>query len=173
MRREAESVLRGRAMGCITRASALEGHIRSKYEAAGERGHSYEAMDGSTVLQDSVGALKRGRRSGLLLTSSLLAVQVARDMGPLPRIELERTTVEVAYDNHKTLERRLRLIKTDRRRLTSRRIYLVLLNLDGESMWLPRRDAVPRRFKGQRTAAENTHETHMACGGEMRLVGAR
>ena len=100
-----ELVLRGRALGCIARASALEGRIRSKYEADSERGHSYEAMDGSTVLQDSVGALKRGRRSGPASTSSLLAVQVARDMGPLPRIKLEKTTVEVAYDNHKTLNR--------------------------------------------------------------------
>ena len=41
-----EFVLRGRALGCIARASALEGRIRSKYEAAGERGHSYEAMEG-------------------------------------------------------------------------------------------------------------------------------
>ena len=42
----------------------LEGRIRSEYEAAGERGRSYEAMEGSTVLQDSVGAFKRGRRLG-------------------------------------------------------------------------------------------------------------
>ena len=49
---------------CITRASAVEGRIRSEYEAAGERGRSYEALEGSTVLQDSVGAFKRGRRLG-------------------------------------------------------------------------------------------------------------
>ena len=48
----------------LVRASAVEGRIRSEYEAAGERGRSYEAMEGSTVLQDSVGAFKRGRRLG-------------------------------------------------------------------------------------------------------------
>ncbi|EJK54110.1 hypothetical protein THAOC_26330 [Thalassiosira oceanica] len=42
----------------------LRGAYHSGNEAAGERGQSYEAMDGSTGLQESVGALKRGRRSG-------------------------------------------------------------------------------------------------------------
>ena len=62
-------------------------------------------------------------------------------MGPLSRIELELTTAEFAYDNHKTLEGRPRLAEADRRRLASRRLYLILLNLEGESMWLSRRDA--------------------------------
>jgi len=83
-----------RQLGCIARVSAVERRIRSEYEAAGEQGHPmhgqlFEAMDGSTVLQESVGALKRGRRSGPASDFQLLAVEVAKDMGPLPRIELE------------------------------------------------------------------------------------
>ena len=57
----------GGQLGCIARALAVEGRIRSEYEAAGERGHSYEALEGSVVPQTSVGALERPAVGTLLI----------------------------------------------------------------------------------------------------------
>ena len=51
----------------LARASAVEGRIRSEYEAAGERGRSYEALEGSVVPQTSVGALERPAVGTLLI----------------------------------------------------------------------------------------------------------
>lgn len=59
-----ECVLSGRATGLHREGVGRRGRIRSEYQATGERGHLYEVMDGSAGLQESVGVLKRGRRSG-------------------------------------------------------------------------------------------------------------
>ncbi|EJK48419.1 hypothetical protein THAOC_32783 [Thalassiosira oceanica] len=66
----------GWELGCIARASAVEGRTCSKTKPPvdHEDDHMYEAMEGSTGLQESAGALKRGRRSGpACFSSSLLA----------------------------------------------------------------------------------------------------
>ena len=82
-----------------------------------------------------------GRRSAPCLYSKFTTGEGARDTSLSPRIELEWITAEDAYDNHTTCEGLSRPIETDRPRLKSWRLYLVLLDLSEESALLPRRDA--------------------------------
>ena len=90
------------------------------------------------------GARSAGGRHPAFTSSLLRTGEGARDTSLLSRIELEwttATTTEDAYDNHTTREGLSRLIETDRPRLKSWRLYLVLLDLGEESALLPRRDA--------------------------------